>query len=414
MGIVLTVLLTILKWIGLILLWILIAIAAIILLIVVLLTIPIRIRAKGAFDQKQNVLDLNADISYFLKLVHARVFLRDKKMAWQLKIAGKTIKSSGQSEKPPDQTDKSPDESSEAADNTEKAESTETAKSTNEAAADVTVEEKTEEFDTEAKSDEANAEEARAEEKTEANPDAAAEDKPKEKPDKKPKKSKTKPKAAKDSDEAVNEDGVPDWAVELMEPIGPTKIEEIEEKIGALLAKVDHYYDLYERAPGKRKVIRALFRMIGRILRQFWFRNSEIKAVYGLSDPGTMGTIQAVIGMLGCYVPDKGLRIEVDPDFDEENIHVDADLKLRIHIQAFIHSALCFVFNLNVLRLVIYVIRSLRQDKKSEDDKTDDKKAKDKKKKDKKKPEKSKDSGKDQNKQELEQCADHAVERSNS
>ena len=63
MGTVLTILLAILKWIGLILLWILILIAAVILLVIILLTIPIRVRAKGAFDQKKEILDLNADIS---------------------------------------------------------------------------------------------------------------------------------------------------------------------------------------------------------------------------------------------------------------------------------------------------------------------------------------------------------------
>lgn len=362
MGTVLTILLAILKWIGLILLWILILIAAVILLVIILLTIPIRVRAKGAFDQKKEILDLNADISYFLKLVHARIFLRDKKMAWQLKIAGKTIRSS----KPPD----------EAAEDSAKSEPSETA-------------EKPE-----------TVESSGSAEKTESGkkPEQETDREPDQKPDKKAGKSRKKPKDAKKTEtDTADGDGVPEWAAEIMEPIGPTKIEALEEKIGALLAKIDHYYVLYEEAPGKRKVIRALFRMIGRMLRQFWFRNSEIRAVYGLADPGTMGTIQAVVGMLGCYIPDKGLRFEVDPDFQKENIHVDADLKLRIHIQAFIHYALCFVFNWHVLRLVFYVIRVMRREK-STGDKTD-KKSKNK---------------KSKNKQEQEQCADHAVERSNS
>ncbi len=401
MGTVLTILLAILKWIGLILLWILILIAAVILLVIILLTIPIRVRAKGAFDQKKEILDLNADISYFLKLVHARIFLRDKKMAWQLKIAGKTIRSS----KPPDEAaeDSAKSEPSETAEKPETVESSGSAEKTESGdTAAAAVEGKTETVTLTDKTNEAacTSEEAgpKPDEESGKKPEQETDREPDQKSDRKAGKSRKKPKDAKKTEtDAADGDGVPEWAAEIMEPIGPTKIEALEEKIGALLAKIDHYYVLYEEAPGKRKVIRALFRMIGRMLRQFWFRNSEIRAVYGLADPGTMGTIQAVVGMLGCYIPDKGLRFEVDPDFQKENIHVDADLKLRIHIQAFIHYALCFVFNWHVLKLVFYVIRVMRREK-STGDKTD-KKSKNK---------------KSKNKQEQEQCADHAVERSNS
>lgn len=407
MGTVLAILLTILKWIGLILLGILILIAAIILLVIVLLTIPIRVRAKGAFDQKKEILDLNADISYFLKLVHARIFLRDKKMAWQLKIAGKTIRSS----KPPDEAEAEPAGTAETPETAEKSDTAETSgaaektESGDTAAAETAVAETKAANETVAASAEGKTETVELTDKTDEDAGTTEEpgkkpDTEPDKPDKKAAKSKKKTKDAKKSEtDSTDEDGVPEWAVEIMEPIEPTKIEALEEKIGALLAKIDHYYALYEEAPGKRKVIRALFRMIGRMLRQFWFRNSEIRAVYGLADPGTMGTIQAVVGMLGCYIPDKGLRLEVDPDFQEENIHVDADLRLRIHIQAFIHYALCFVFNWHVLKLVFYVIRVMRREKDTEG-KTD--------KKNNKKSKKSK------NKQEQEQCADHAVERSNS
>ena len=163
-------------------------------------------------------------------------------------------------------------------------------------------------------------------------------------------------------------DGIPDWAKDVMTPIGPGKIEELEEKIGGILAKVDYYKMLLDAYPERPEIIRAVKRLLRRLLRQFRFRDSHLSLRYGFEDPSLAGFLTAGAAIASHIIPSREFQIDFLPQFEEELvIEGDFDIGLRIILQAFIHYFLCFLLYPPTVRLIIFVIRELKKGKKEKE-----------------------------------------------
>ena len=128
-----------------------------------------------------------------------------------------------------------------------------------------------------------------------------------------------------------------------MKPIGPdledeisAKIGELEEKFGGILAKADTYYQEFRFYPEKRQVMKALGRMLWRIIRQFRFHDTRLWLRLGLDDPSSTGLILGAAGMLNHMIPSKELSLLLQPEFGQSLIEGGGTLHLRIRIQAFI------------------------------------------------------------------------------
>ncbi|MBQ7063383.1 MAG: hypothetical protein IJM90_00620 [Firmicutes bacterium] len=363
MGAVLGVILTILKWIGIILLWIigivLGLILLVILLLVIFLSIPIRVSAEGEYTKEKT--EVEAHVTYCLKLLHVQVFFKEKILAWQVKLFGKVLASSGR----------------EASAEEEKPTGNPAAEEEAKPAESPAAEEAAKPAENPALQDQEPAE-ASASESPADNPSPQASEQSTGMPTMEIHGPSVKPKPAEP--EEPQEEEIPDWAKECMKPIGPdledkisAKIGELEEKFGGILAKADTYYQEFRFYPEKRQVMKALGRMLWRIIRQFRFRDTRLWLRLGLDDPSATGLILGAAGMLNHMIPSKELSLLLQPEFGQSLIEGGGTLHLRIRIQAFIHAILCFLLNRYILRLIFYVIRRLRKSRKKTGSKADQK-----------------------------------------
>ncbi len=460
MGAVLGVLLAILKWIGIILLCILGLILFLILLVVILLCIPIRIRAKGTAGKDVDKIRVEGDVTYLLKLVHARIFFAEKSLAWQLAVFGKRIAGSeGAGKKDSEEKtegspggavsgeDASPGENAGEGNPPEEGTSASEGCSGPEELGPSGTEDKpmtvevfhkkknpyrpgwVDELEEMQAADRAREEaeafgereeikvtgqaeqgaslpaedtsgegftEVTSEIKTTGEADNSGTGTQEEPKPTEPEVSEKPADASSDAEKssggdesgAETDDGIPDWAKDVMTPIGPGKIEELEEKIGGILAKVDYYKMLLDAYPERPEIIRALKRLIRRLLHQFHFRDSHLALRYGFEDPSLAGFLTAGAAIASHIIPSREFQIDFLPQFEEELvIEGDFDIKLRIILQAFIHYVLCFLLYPPTIRLILFVIRELKKGKKEKGTKQNKQKGEAKKGKPKKKKE---------------------------
>lgn len=401
---VLNVLLTILKWIGLILLWILRIvfglIAFVILLVILVLSIPLRFHVKGHY--RADDIQAEGMISYFFKLIQARFYFQDNQFAYSVKVFGKTLMESKPKEKKKKENEadektievEKPQEAEPAEEFKETEESKETEKSkeaeeseeaektekTEKASAEFSVKsvelvEKPAEPKEKAEPEKSEKEEKSADESVKTAEPSEAEKKALKKEEAEKKKETKKQeklarleakKKAKEKKKAEPEEegGIPKWAEEVMQPIGPGKLEAIWEKIGALLAKLDSYYALFRFYPDKHGIVRALKRLFVHLGKAFHFKPSELSLVYGMDDPAMLAQIMGAVYALMAASKWKKLNLAVQPAFCENRMEAEGDLNFTLVLRTLVGAILGIVINISVWKLVIYLLKLRKKGKK--------------------------------------------------
>lgn len=317
MGAVLAVIGTVLKWIGIILLWILGILLGILLLVLVLLAVPIRIRVRGEYRKDNIEADIRA--SYLLRLIQVKAYFKENALAWQLLVAGRRFAGS---QKKPDEAAEEPETEPDEA---------------------VLTEEEVEDKVTQAEKKVVEP----VEEAVESVEEAVKSEEPVEKTVKSEKSvEKT----------AAPEDEIPKWARDCMKPIGPSRWDKLWESIGARLAQVTDLWNEYKAYPNKREIVLALKLFLKRVLHSLRLRDTRLRMVLGLEDPGMMGCLMGVVSMVGQFCTIRGCYLEVEPDFEESRIEVAGQLCMHIHILSLIWITLRLALNRYVFRLIRYVL----------------------------------------------------------
>ena len=361
-----TVLLTILKGIG----WILLGILGLILLTVLtVLLVPIRYRADGVWKEEKYI---RGRVTWLLHLLSLRVTY-EKELLLEVRVAGFLIypkkERSGKKKKAVQETDEEesvvPDagrtepmdasgtEASRAAEGTSAAgvelpdeiDDTEVSES---AAAEVN--------DVEPQSADPNDESAaRSDGEASATKDAAPGASETQSQEAEASKAQKTGSTDADKTQAADSDTVFDQSTDSFFEKFSGKFSKIADRLRGMQHKTDQlkqklvYYKKNWDQPQTRQAIRVGFYELGRILKHVQPQKFEVVGIVGTGDPASVGQILAVQGML--YPWHKG-NIRLEPDFEEKHIEGELHLKGRIRLGTLGICGLRILLNKNVRRLI--------------------------------------------------------------
>ena len=321
----LSVLLLILKIIGLILLWTLIVVLAIILIIMI---VPIRYRVRA---DVHGTYDIQARVTWLLRIITFSFTFKDKQLTNGLKVFGIPLGS-----KKDKKSKEEIKEKSETGEKTETEEKHETAEKP-EVSADKT-DVRPDETAKPAPEITAAPQEVKAEEQKEASPEK------KEKPEKEKKEKKEKKdKKEKEASENTEEVPLPEKIIETLRKI-KYKISEIIHKFdpdGPLMQKVDFITNLRTK-----HAIGLVLRFVGKLLKHILPRKGSGYIHYGFDDPSLTGRILAGAAAL---TPLHKNEIRIQPDFQEKVFEMDAVLNGKIVFGYIVVKAVALVLKRDVL-----------------------------------------------------------------
>lgn len=133
------------------------------------------------------------------------------------------------------------------------------------------------------------------------------------------------------------------------------KLSQVTDRLRGMQQKTDRlkqqtaYYKRIWDQPQTRQAIRVGFYELGEIIRHVLPRKLEVFGIVGTGDPASTGQIMAIQGML--YPWHKG-NIRLEPDFEEKYIEGELHLKGRIRLGTFGICGLRILLNKNVRRLI--------------------------------------------------------------
>lgn len=314
MGAVMAVIGTILKWIGIVLLWILGILLGLLVLFLVLLAVPFRVQAQGEYQKDR--IRLDAEVTYLFRLVRLKAMVRDQAVAWQLRIAFWRIAGS---EAPPAEAAQEPEKEPDEAVFTE-----------DEAQQKVTQEVK------------------KAERIVEEPLKEAAQ-------------------PLKEAAQTIEnrEEEIPRWARSCMKPVGWNAWERFWENIGSMMAKVSALWNEYQQYPNKHEIRMAIQKYLRKLLHSLRLRNSVIHLRYGFEDPSLTGLLLGGASMAGQFLTGRGCRIELEPDFQNQVLEVNGQVRLHICILAIGFLTLRLALYRYVRRLILYILHRDRPEDKS-------------------------------------------------
>lgn len=337
-----TVLLTILKGIG----WILLGILGLILLTVLtVLLVPIRYRADGVWNDDKYV---RARVTWLLHLLSLRVTY-EKELLLEVRVAGFLIypkkERSGKKKKAVQEADAEEGTSAAGVELPDEIDDTEVSGS---AAAEVN--------DVEPQSADPNDESAaRSDGEASATKDAAPG--ASETQSQEAEASKTQKTGLPDADktQAADSDTASDQSTGSFFEKLSGKFSKIADRLRGMQHKTDRlkqqavYYKKIWDQPQTRQAIRVGFYELGRILKHVQPQKLEVIGSVGTGDPASTGQIMAIQGML--YPWHKG-NIRLEPDFEEKYIEGELHLKGRIRLGTLGICGLRILLNKNVRRLI--------------------------------------------------------------
>lgn len=337
-----TVLLTILKGIG----WILLGILGLILLTVLtVLLVPIRYRADGVWNDDKYV---RARVTWLLHLLSLRVTY-EKELLLEVRVAGFLIypkkERSGKKKKAVQEADAEKETSAAGVELPDEIDDTEVSGS---AAAEVN--------DVEPQSADPNDESA-ARSNGEANATKDAAQGVSETQSQEAEASKAQKTGSPDADktQAADSDTVFDQSAGSFFEKLSGKFSKIADRLRGMQHKTDQlkqqavYYKKIWDQPQTRQAIRVGFYELGEIIRHVLPRKLEVFGIVGTGDPASTGQILAIQGML--YPWHKG-NIRLEPDFEEKHIEGELHLKGRIRLGTLGICGLRILLNKNVRRLI--------------------------------------------------------------
>ena len=337
-----TVLLTILKGIG----WILLGILGLILLTVLtVLLVPIRYRADGVWKEEKYI---RGRVTWLLHLLSLRVTY-EKELLLEVRVAGFLIypkkERSGKEKKAVTEADAEEGTSAAGVELPDEIDDTEVSGS---AAAEVN--------DVEPQSADPNDESAaRSDGEASATKDAAPG--ASETQSQEAEASKTQKTGSPDADktQAADSDTASDQSTGSFFEKFSGKFSKIADRLRGMQHKTDQlkqqavYYKKIWDQPQTRQAIRVGFYELGRILKHVQPQKFEVVGIVGTEDPASVGQILAVQGML--YPWHKG-NIRLEPDFEEKHIEGELHLKGRIRLGTLGICGLRILLNKNVRRLI--------------------------------------------------------------
>lgn len=133
------------------------------------------------------------------------------------------------------------------------------------------------------------------------------------------------------------------------------KLSQVTDRLRGMQQKTDRlkqqtaYYKRIWDQPQTRQAIRIGFYELGEIIRHVLPRKLEVFGIVGTGDPASTGQIMAIQGML--YPWHKG-NIRLEPDFEEKYIEGELHLKGRIRLGTLGICGLRILLNKNVRRLI--------------------------------------------------------------
>lgn len=337
-----TVLLTILKGIG----WILLGILGLILLTVLtVLLVPIRYRADGVWKEEKYI---RGRVTWLLHLLSLRVTY-EKELLLEVRVAGFLIypkkERSGKKKKAVQEADAEEGTSAAGVALPDEIDDTEVSGS---AAAEVN--------DVEPQSADPNDESAaRSDGEASATKDAAPG--ASETQSQEAEASKAQKTGSPDADEtqAADSDTASDQSTGSFFEKLSGKFSKIADRLRGMQHKTDQlkqqavYYKKIWDQPQTRQAIRVGFYELGRILKHVQPQKLEVIGSVGTGDPASTGQIMAIQGML--YPWHKG-NIRLEPDFEEKHIEGELHLKGRIRLGTLGICGLRILLNKNVRRLI--------------------------------------------------------------
>ncbi len=337
-----TVLLTILKGIG----WILLGILGLILLTVLtVLLVPIRYRADGVWKEEKYI---RGRVTWLLHLLSLRVTY-EKELLLEVRVAGFLIypkkERSGKEKKAVTEADAEEGTSAAGVDLPDEIDDTEVSGS---AAAEVN--------DVEPQSADPNDESvARSDGEASATKDAAPGASETQSQEAEASKAQKTGSPDADKTQAADSDTVFDQSTGSFFEKLSGKFSKIADRLRGMQHKTDQlkqqavYYKKIWDQPQTRQAIRVGFYELGRILKHVQPQKFEVAGIVGTGDPASVGQILAVQGML--YPWHKG-NIRLEPDFEEKHIEGELHLKGRIRLGTLGICGLRILLNKNVRRLI--------------------------------------------------------------
>ena len=112
-----------------------------------------------------------------------------------------------------------------------------------------------------------------------------------------------------------------------------------------------------------RGFLKHFIRFIKDIIRRIKIRNLCVHLTLGLADPADTGFIFAAITPLITFagVQKPTIDINIQPDFEQENLQGYAEGGVRVYPIQFIKPLLLFIFSLTTLRAIKAIIRARRK-----------------------------------------------------
>jgi hypothetical protein len=112
-----------------------------------------------------------------------------------------------------------------------------------------------------------------------------------------------------------------------------------------------------------RGLLKHFIRFIKDIIRRIKIRNLCVHLTLGLADPADTGFIFAAITPLVTFagVQKPTIDINIQPDFEQENLQGYAEGGVRVYPIQFIRPLLLFIFSLTTLRAIRAIIRARRK-----------------------------------------------------
>ena len=337
-----TVLLTIVKGIG----WILLGILGLILLTVLtVLLVPIRYRADGVWKEEKYI---RGRVTWLLHLLSLRVTY-EKELLLEVRVAGFLIypkkERSGKEKKAVTEADAEEETSAAGVELPDEIDDTEVSGS---AAAEVN--------DVEPQSADSNDESAaRSDGEASATKDAAQGASETQSQEAEASKAQKTGSPDADKTQAADSDTASDQpAGSFFEKLSG-KFSKIADRLRGMQHKTDQlkqqtaYYKRIWDQPQTRQAIRVGFYELGEIIRHVLPRKLEVFGIVGTGDPASTGQILAIQGML--YPWHKG-NIRLEPDFEEKHIEGEFHLKGRIRLGTLGICGLRILLNKNVRRLI--------------------------------------------------------------
>ena len=146
-----------------------------------------------------------------------------------------------------------------------------------------------------------------------------------------------------------------------------SKIQDIIQKIKDIIAKirdgklkVEHYLELWNRKETQITFGRAktkLGRMIKAVLPRKWKITGEI----GFTDPCTTGQL---MGVLGAMYPILGNKVQIVPDFEEQVINLEGNLKGHIRLGNLLYQLVSLLLNRYCFKFIKLIFDELGSSKK--------------------------------------------------